>query len=1022
MALIKEYFELTKKYQDDYGENTILLMQVGAFFEVYGLLDKKINIISGSKIQDFSRICDLSVVEKNVCVGKNDVVMAGFKELYVEKYVKKIKEAGFTAVVYVQNEAAKNTTRSLAGIFSPGTYFSNDSTSLTNNLTCIWIDMIENKILLKGKYVVVGIANIDIYTGKTSIFQFKEPYLNNPTTYDELERFISIYNPSEAIFITNLSDKETDDVINYSNIQCNSIHKINLSDEEGEVKIKANMFTLRAKNCEKQVYQNEILNKFYKIENQDVFIQNFYDNNVATQAFCFLLDFVYQHNPHLVNKISEPIFENCSDRLILANHSLKQLNIIDDNNYNGKYSSVLKILNGCLTPMGKRKFTYNFLNPTTNIEYLQREYNITDYILSEYINNANMLTNDFIKTKLMDIKDLSKWERQIFLKKISPKSFFQLYNNILLIRSIFEKINTDKTIKKYLKHYESNIDNIKDFCDTLTQFIDDNLDIKMIEDIDQTDKFEINFIKRGIDMELDTKTEIINEAEDRLEAIRSYLSSLIENGEKKSKTKAKTNDYVKIHETEKNNFSLICTDRRCKLLEDALPSVKTIVKLSYVSSFNNSSNSSNSSDDNKSFDYKVCKNTMNFYKQSTSNNYISDEQIAGFCKNISTTKVLMKDLITSVFYKFVDKFSDYQKELESIIHFITLIDIVFAKATIAKKYNYCNPSINTSAEKSFIQAKGLRHCLIEQLQTNELYVTNDISIGDGVVDGILLYGTNAVGKTSLIRALGISLIMAQSGMFVPCSEFIFKPYKYIFTRILGNDNIFKGLSTFAVEMSELRTILRLADESSLILGDELCSGTENISAVSIFVAGIQKLKSVNSSFIFATHLHEIINYDEITTLASVVLKHMAVIYDKERDLLIYDRKLRDGPGNSMYGLEVCKSLSLPQEFLDAAYSIRSKYHPNSGSLLSLKTSHFNSKKIVSLCEKCGKNMGTEVHHLQHQNEANDNGIIQNDGQIFHKNNLANLLTLCEDCHNEIHKGKKQHKKVKSSKGTILQEI
>jgi DNA mismatch repair protein MutS len=131
-------------------------------------------------------------------------MMAGFKDMQIEKYIKKIQDAGFTAVVYAQDEAVKNTTRSLAGVFSPGTYFHNESTNLTNSTTCIWIDLVENKILMKGKYLVVGVANIDIYTGKTNIFQFKEIYVNNPTTYDELERFISIYNPSETILINNL--------------------------------------------------------------------------------------------------------------------------------------------------------------------------------------------------------------------------------------------------------------------------------------------------------------------------------------------------------------------------------------------------------------------------------------------------------------------------------------------------------------------------------------------------------------------------------------------------------------------------------------------------------------------------------------------------------------------------------------------------------------------------------------------------------------------------------------------------
>ena len=399
MALIKEYFHLTKKYQDEYGENTILLMQVGSFFEVYGKNNKKTNTISGSKISDFSQICELNVVEKNVCVGEDDILMAGFKDIMIDKYLKKIPDAGFTAVVYTQDEAMKNTTRSCAGVFSPGTYFSSEPKKLTNNITCIWVDLIENKIILKGKYVVVGIANIDILTGKTSIFQFKEVYLNSPTTYDELERFISIYNPSEVIVISNLS--EIDDIISYAGIKSNLIHKIYIN--ANNINDQPTQKSLRAVNCEKQIYQKEILKKFYQMNDFDVFYQNFYDNNISAQAFCYLLDFVYQHNPYLVNKISEPIFENCTDRLILANHTLKQLNIIDDSNYSGKYSSVLKILNNCLTPMGKRKFDYSFLNPTTNSDYLQKEYSITEYFLNNYEKY-----NEFLKLNLA-MEPLPAW-------------------------------------------------------------------------------------------------------------------------------------------------------------------------------------------------------------------------------------------------------------------------------------------------------------------------------------------------------------------------------------------------------------------------------------------------------------------------------------------------------------------------------------------------------------------------------------------------------------------------------------
>jgi len=996
MAVIREYFDITKKYQTDYGNNIILLMEVGSFYEVYGLHDKKSEEIIGSKIIEFSQICELNVVDKKASLDNYDIVMAGFKNIMIEKYLKKIQDAGYTAIVYSQDESAKNTTRSLSGIFSPGTYFSNDNVRLTNNVVCIWIDFIVNSLFMKGKYVVVGVSNIDIYTGKTSIFQFKEIYINNPTTYDELERYISIYNPNEAIIISNLPNGEIEDVINFTNIRCASIHKININLTDPSV----GKFFTSAKNCEKQTYQKEILNKFYNIDDIDVFMQNFYENNIATQSFCFLLDFIFQHNPHLVNKISEPIFENSFNRLILANHSLKQLNIIEDNNYTGKYSSVLKMLNLCLTSMGKRKFAYNLLNPTTDKKYLQNEYNITEHILNNYDKY-----NDFLRNNLSSIKDISKFERQVFLKKTSPKSFYNLYNNINIVKNIYEKVIEDKIVKEYLFGFESNIENIQEYCNEILTFIENNINIDIAKEIDNTQLFELNFIKLGVDTILDDNINILNNSESKLEAIKNYLNSLIHD-------KGKNSEFIKIHETEKNNFSLLCTSRRCKMLEDALPSTPFIVTLSYK----------NITNEFYTFEYKVCKKQFEYKSQTASNNSISDIEINKICKDISTIKVSLKDIITEVFYKFVEKFEIYQNKIETIINFITLIDILYAKSNVARKYNYCKPTI-VEADKSFINAKHLRHCIIEQLQNNELYVTNDIIIGNGIVDGILLYGTNAVGKTSFIRAIGISLIMAQAGLYVPASEFIYKPYNYIFTRILGNDNIFKGLSTFAVEMSELRTILRLTDENSLILGDELCSGTENTSAISIFVAGIQKMHQAKSSFIFATHLHEIVGYSEINELNSVVLKHMEVIYDKEKDMLVYDRKIKDGPGTSMYGLEVCKSLSLPDDFLTMAYNIREKYRTDSKSILSLKPSHYNSKKITNLCEVCKKNVGKEVHHLNPQKNASINGIIHSEsGEIFHKNKLANLVSLCEECHSNFHKTDVKHKKVKTSKGLILREI
>jgi len=206
------------------------------------------------------------------------------------------------------------------------------------------------------------------------------------------------------------------------------------------------------------------------------------------------------------------------------------------------------------------------------------------------------------------------------------------------------------------------------------------------------------------------------------------------------------------------------------------------------------------------------------------------------------------------------------------------------------------------------------------------------------------------------------------------------------------------------------------------LGDELCSGTETESALSIFVAGLTNLHEKQSSFIFATHFHEIIHYDEIKRLTNLKLKHMSVTYDRERDCLVYDRLLKDGPGDRMYGLEVCKSLYLDEDFLQMAYNIRNKYFPEGRGELSNPTTVYNARKIRGICEICKENMGEETHHLQPQKSANLDGFIGS----FHKNHMANLISICAKCHNKEHDHQHEQKpetqlkiKKKTTKGFVL---
>lgn len=121
----------------------------------------------------------------------------------------------------------------------------------------------------------------------------------------------------------------------------------------------------------------------------------------------------------------------------------------------------------------------------------------------------------------------------------------------------------------------------------------------------------------------------------------------------------------------------------------------------------------------------------------------------------------------------------------------------------------------------------------------------------------------------------------------------------------------------------------------------------------------------------------------------------------------------------MYGLEVCKSLHLPSDFLEYAHSIRTKYNNKTKNILEEKGSHFNTKKLGGICEMCREERAIDTHHLQHQSKARkDNAYIKS----FHKNHKANLMNLCEECHHKIHEADTQYKRVKTNAGYILKEV
>jgi DNA mismatch repair protein MutS len=336
---------------------------------------------------------------------------------------------------------------------------------------------------------------------------------------------------------------------------------------------------------------------------------------------------------------------------------------------------------------------------------------------------------------------------------------------------------------------------------------------------------------------------------------------------------------------------------------------------------------------------------------------------------------------------------------DSLETWLSLVDVTYTIWKRSKELGFVMPTL-LEGKVAQISVSGLRHPLIERQVTRTEYVTHTIQLGDLVgTNGWLVYGMNASGKSSLMKAVGIAVLLAQAGCYVPATNFSFVPFKSLFTRILNTDNLWAGLSSFAVEMTELREILLRADENSLVLGDELCSGTESISATALVGAGLKHLHKQCVKFIFATHFHGLMMIPAITELPMLKVWHLKVRYDAVADILVYERTLTPGPGSSLYGLEVARAMCIPREVLDDALDIR-KTLLGTASTSDAPNSAWNPAIQRKACELCSKPIvnDLEVHHIQQRADA----VNGRNSDGTHINDLRNLIVVCSKCHDTIH--------------------
>jgi DNA mismatch repair protein MutS len=941
--LTQIYFDLQKFFEEKYGRDTVVFMEIGTFFEVYEVNNDDEQI---GKAKEIAELLNIQLTKKNKNIIENsdkNPLLAGVPSVSFDRYLNRlIQEQKYTVIVVKQKGNPPKISRYISQIVSPGTNFEHIVDNDDNYIVSLVIDR------YKGIYNV-GYSAIDVTTGKTFLYETHGTSEDPSYALDEIFNLLNIYRTSEVVisFLDGIDNQRH--VIEYLEISEHYHYSIN--NQRPKIEFQNKLF--------KEVYQIQSL--LSPIEHLDL-----ERSPMITESLAILIHFVIEHDIHIVQKLNRPVLIDNRRFMYLGNSALEQVGIISKDK---KEFTLLKMCDKSSTAIGRRLLKERLLNPIMEKDELERRYNLIERVSSHI---------RFLDETMRGIYDIERLSRRLSLGRLHPFEMNHVYESMLKVKELMLYVKSKKIQKTPFQEYE-----VDEFLRDITKSID--LDISRRFTNNTVDE---NFLMSGVDETIDT---LVNENSIMMIAFEDIILKI-----EKLLVDAKagsSNRLVSLGLLEKDGYYISLSKNRFSQIE------KEFLKDSDFIGFN------------------VKKLTNNVKITSPFTDNLSDKIMKNRRKIVSLVKE-----------KYIQLQAVYERRysllFDRVIAYVSDLDVGVSSSKVAQEYKHSRPMIvDVADDENFLQIMQLRHPLVEVQDRGGIYVPNDIVMGNrdnldlphpttvmldvGVhdghdINGVLLYGINSSGKSSLMKSIGIAVLMAQSGFFVSAAVMKFSIFDSLFTRIVSKDNLAKGLSTFAVEMLEMKNIFNRSSVRSLVLGDEISHGTETLSGVAIVASAIMKLAQTRCLFLFATHLHQLSTMKEITTLDNVVDLHLSVEYDELQDTLLFNRILQAGSGSSIYGLEFAKSLHMDSEFLDTANSIRKRLANDFDELELLvkkKKSKYNKELYVTKCVICGA-MAEDVHHISQRSLADKAGFIGH----FHKDNKHNLVPLCKEHHKEIHDG------------------
>lgn len=942
--LTEIYFELQEHFEEKYGKDALVLMEIGTFFEVYEINNDQRKI---GKAKEVAELLNIQLTRKSKAVLENSVsnpLLAGVPAVSLDRYLSRlIATKKYTIIVVKQKGEMPNVKRYVANIISPGTNFEYLSEPTENNIVSLLVD--ENA----GIYSV-GYAAIDVTTGKTICNEIHSSRDDKTYALDEAFNLLQTYSTSEVILTLESKAIDAEWLIHY-------------------LELAATHYSLNDKRF-KISYQNELFKRIFEINSflSPIEYLDLERHPYTTEALAVLIDFIIEHDESIIEKMNRPQFLGDSRYMYIGNNAMEQLSVISRDPAD---VTLLDLVDKTSTAFGKRLLKERLLNPICDKTLLEARYDLVEKLLPN---------TDRFETHLKQIYDLERIARRIKLRKLHPVELTYIAMSL-------------ESVLKLLDDAEANgvafDENLKDEVREMLTVLEKTFELDVCARF-RIEQINDNIFKSGIYPAIDTIVATQQHEVEKMEQVAEHVESLFE---KDKLFSASNTRYTTVGYLESEGYYINLTKNRFSLIEKQL-------KDSFVTI-------DNQHHFFKDFRYKHLKNAVK----------VQAPLFEEITRSYETAQVQLVSLVKQRYIESLDLLEKrFSLLLDKLIGFIANIDVAISTAKCARTMNLTRPIIE---EGNFYEAVGLRHPIIEANDERGIYVPNDIFLGenngtahnhitlnasDGEdVLGVLLYGINSSGKSSLMKSIGLSVVLAQAGFFVPAAELRCGLYDKLFTRIVSKDNLYKGLSTFSVEMQELKNIFNRADERSLVLGDEISQGTETESALAIVSAAILKLLSLRSTFIFATHLHQLGTIPQLQKAKHLIFLHLGIRYDESSDTLIYNRVLQLGRGDSLYGLEFARSLHMDGEFLKMAQEIRESLGNHGSEIKKLrkrKSSKYNKELYLTKCALCDENV-EDVHHIAEQQQANDTGHIEH----FHKNHKYNLIPLCKKHHKMVHEGK-----------------